>query len=351
MDEAYRVLVVDDDPDVALYTRTVLERRAGCVVKAVGTARAALTAVEEFRPDVVVTDIEMPGMSGLELLSSIRQIRPAIPVVVMTAHVSVDYAVGALQSQANEFLTKPVNSTELVGIVQRLAAEGRARHAATAPRDYVLAVGGHPDDVELGIGGTLAAHRAAGDEVVILSLSRGDEDQDRHAEALRAAEILGARLFLEQLGDDEILGRNAAVAAIASVVAEVRPTIVYTHSIHDRKPVHRAVHEAVIAATRGVQTVACFQSPTSTVDFRPTRFLPIDEHLDRKLELLACYPSGDSRGHLSTDLVLAAARYWSRFGAGGSMVEPLEIIRESADMSAPVRRRVGSERRAAPGSV
>lgn len=331
MVDAYRVLVVDDDADVALYTKTVLERRGGCVVRAVGTAEAARAAATEFRPDVVVTDIEMPGMSGLDLIAALREANPRLPVVVVTAHVSVDYAVGALQSQANEFLTKPVNSSELLTVVQRLAAESRVVPAGPTG-EVVLAVAAHPDDIELGAGGTLTAHRDAGDTIVLLTASRGEGDRTREAQV--AASMLGARLVIESFSDSAIVD-GEAVPVIERVVAEVSPSIVYTHSSHDRQHTHRAVHEATIAATRAVPTVACFQSGSSTVDFRPTRFVPID--LGGKLALLAAY-EGVGRADLDAGLVAATARYWSRFGSADT-VEPFEIIREAGETSMPIRRR------------
>jgi hypothetical protein len=79
-----------------------------------------------------------------------------------------------------------------------------------------------------------------------------------------------------------------------------------------------------------VDTVACYQSPSATIDFRPTRFVRIDDFLEGKLELLQCFPSqAQSRDYLDPDFVAATARYWSRFG-GGTAVEPLEIVRETA---------------------
>lgn len=347
-DEAFRVLVVDDDPDVAMYTRTVLERRAGCEVRELNDPRLVRATVDEFRPDVVVTDIEMPGMTGLELLAMLRAEQPELPVIVMTAHVSVDYALGALRSQADEFLTKPVSAATLTETVLRLAEEGRAKREAARPREYVLAVGAHPDDVEIGVGGILASHRAAGDQVTILTLSRGGKGgspDDRQHESLRSAELLGARLFLEDLVDTEITNTGPTVAIIERVVREVNPTTVYTHSVHDRHQDHRATHEATVVATRAVGTVACFQSPSSTVDFRPTRFVSIDGFTEKKLELLQCFQSqAHIRSYLEPDFVLATARYWSRYG-GGTSVEPLEILRETADMSMPLRKRpVTSER-------
>lgn len=340
MTDAYRVVVVEDDHDVAEYTRTVLEKRGGCVVRVTADPFAARALVAEFKPDVVVTDIEMPGMTGLQLMEQIREEQPDLPIVVMTAHVSVDYAVAALRAQADEFLTKPIGAVELVKVVQRLAADGRASRTANGPREHVLAVGAHPDDVEIGVGGILAAHRAAGDSVTILTLSRGakgGEPDDRQHESLASAELLGARLFLEDLIDTEIVPSGPTVALIEKVVAEVNPTVIYTHSIHDRHQDHRAVHEATLVATRSVRTVACFQSPSSTVDYRPSRFVSIDGFTETKLALIECFRSqAEIRGYLDPEFILATARYWGRYG-GGTSVEPLEIIRETADLSSPVR--------------
>ncbi|GAA0419604.1 response regulator [Leifsonia naganoensis] len=334
--QKYRVVVIEDDPDVAFFMKTVLEKRADAVVTAITDPSRALAAIADFEPDLVLTDIEMPGISGLDLLKELRSQYPGMPVVVMTAHVSVDYAVAALRSQADEFLTKPVASAVLVSIVTRLAEEGRTKRSASR-QQVVLAVGAHPDDVEIGVGGILAAHRDAGNQVVILTLSRGargGDANDRQHESLAAAELLGARLFLEDLEDTHISAADPTVSIIERVVREVEPDIVYTHSAHDRHQDHRAVNAAVSVATRNVRTVCCFQSPSATIDFRPTRFVPIDGFTDAKLALIDCFRSQDLRAYLEHDFVLATARYWSRFG-GGTMCEPLEVMRDTADISIP----------------
>lgn len=342
VDDAYRVLVVDDDPDVAMYTRLVLERRAGCIVESLGDARLARQVVTDFRPDVVVTDIEMPGMTGLELLAQLRADVPGLPVIIMTAHVSVSYAVGAMRSQADEFFTKPVSSADLVSVVTRLAREGRSNRAHADPREMVLAVGAHPDDVEIGVGGTLAAHHAKGDQVTILTLSRGSRGgslDERRAASIRAADLIGAQLIFEDLTDTEIATAGASARIIERVVGEINPSIVYTHTSHDQRQDHRAVHEATIQATRAVETVACYQTPLTTVDFHPTRFMSIEGFQETKLAMLQCFQSQtEARSYLEPEMVLATARYWSRFG-GGALAEPLEVLRDTSDMSITRRKR------------
>jgi CheY-like chemotaxis protein/LmbE family N-acetylglucosaminyl deacetylase len=332
MSEPFRVIVVEDDPDVALYSKTVLERRGECVVVTIADARAVPGVVSDFEPDVLVTDIELPGMSGLDLIAQVRDIRPDLPVIVMTAHASVDYAVTALRNQADEFLTKPVTAAALLGHVTRLGAAARLARESAPARQVVLAIGAHPDDVEVGVGGILAVHRAAGDSVTILTLSRGMRDggiQGAWTESSRSAEVIGARLILE-----DAVGTTHATASpleiIRKVIAEVEPTVLYVHSKNDDNHDHRAVHDAALVAGSKVRTVACYQGTGATVDFRPNRFISIDGHTDAKLEMLACFAGHDDRpGYLEPDFALATARAWSRYGSG-SYTEALEIVRDSA---------------------
>ncbi len=329
-----RVLVVEDDADTAGFIRTVLERRGGMDVVVAPDAMTALAEVAQRAPDVILTDIQMPGMSGLELLGELRARTPGVPVAVMTAFASVDHAVEALRRDADEFLVKPVAAAVLLERVTALAAQGRRRREAARPRDVVLAIGAHPDDVEIGVGATLASHRAAGDTVAVLTLSGGaiggDADVRRH-EALAAAAVIGARLYLHDFEDTRMVAA-ALIPVVEQAVQEVRPTVVYTHSAHDRHQDHRAVHEAVMVATRRVPSLACFQSPSSTVDFRPSRFVPVDGFVEAKLAMLAAFTSQAHRDYMEPDVVRAAARYWSRFGTG-QYAEPLETVRAAAMLS------------------
>lgn len=334
MTEPYRVIVVEDDLDVAEYTKTILENKLGCTVLSFADPRKVRDEFESFAPDVVVTDIEMPGMSGLELIEQLREVDPGIPVIVMTAHASLDYAVTALRNKANEFLTKPVSSTDLVAHVARLADDARAVKARAPKRSIVLAIGAHPDDVEIGVGGTLAAHRAAGDPVTILTLSRGAREggvQTAWDEGSAAAQVIGARVILEDVAENEVR-HEGAVEVIKKAIAEVNPTVIYVHSNNDRHQDHRTVFDATMAAG-ALGSIMCYQSSTATVDFRPNRFVAIDDFTDTKIQMLSCFAlQGDRPRFLEPDFALATARYWSRFSQS-LFCEPLEIIRESAEVN------------------
>ena len=331
MTEPYRVIVVEDDLDVAEYTKTILENKLGCTVLTFSDPRLVRDEFERFAPDVVVTDIEMPGMSGLELIEQLREIQPGIPFIVMTAHASVDYAVTALRNKANEFLTKPVSSADLVAHVTKLADDARVVRLREPKRAIVLAIGAHPDDVEIGVGGTLAAHRDAGDPVTILTLSRGAREGGIRVaweEGTASAHVIGARLLMEDVAENE-LQHETVVTVVKKAIAEVNPTVIYVHSNHDRHQDHRTVFDAVMVAAGDVGAIVCYQSSTSSVDFRPNRFVSVDDFTETKITMLDCFArSGPRPRFLDPDFVLATARYWSRFSTG-SFSEPLEIIRES----------------------
>ena len=331
MNSPIRVMVVEDDRDLAEYARLVLARHAGITVDVVTDGTTAIDRIRKIGTDVLISDIQLPGMTGLELASEARRVDPAMPIAMMTGYPSVDYAVTALRNQIDEFLIKPVSAGQFAATL-RILIDLRKERDAASRNQVVLAIGAHPDDVEIGVGGLLAAHRAAGDAVVILTMSRGARGGDagaRQHESLAAAELIGARLFLEDLQDTKIGPADPTVSIIERVVAEVNPTAAYTHSQNDRHQDHRAVHQAASVATRGVPTFACYQSPSATVDVQPNRFVPIDGFTDPKLAMLACFASQSGlRDYLEPDFVLATARYWSRFG-GGMSCEPLEVVRDT----------------------
>jgi DNA-binding NarL/FixJ family response regulator len=122
-----RVLVVDDSALMRKLIADVL--RSAPELEVVGVARDGAEAIEKtaaLKPDVVTLDVEMPGMTGLELLGALRRVAPDLAVIVMTAHASLDYAMGALRNSADEFLQKPVKPDHLLAIVTALVGKGHA---------------------------------------------------------------------------------------------------------------------------------------------------------------------------------------------------------------------------------
>jgi DNA-binding NtrC family response regulator len=126
------VLIVDDKEMMRDSVGATLQR-AGFDVMTVDGGEAALGAVAARRPEAVVTDMKMPGMTGLELLERIRKIDEDLPVIVMTAFAGVDSAVKAIKLGAFDYITKPFEGDELVIAVKRAIA-----HAKTVRENAVL---------------------------------------------------------------------------------------------------------------------------------------------------------------------------------------------------------------------
>jgi two-component system nitrogen regulation response regulator GlnG len=125
------VWVVDDDESV----RWVLEqalKQAHMFPRAFESGGEFFTALEQGRPDVLITDIRMPDMSGLELMERLARSDPDIPVIVITAHSDLDSAVSAYQGGAFEYLPKPFDIDEAIELVSR-AARQRSRDDGEQP--------------------------------------------------------------------------------------------------------------------------------------------------------------------------------------------------------------------------
>jgi LmbE family N-acetylglucosaminyl deacetylase/CheY-like chemotaxis protein len=331
---AGRILVVEDDPSTRRFVVRALQQ-GGFDVVDVGAVMPALELLASGdRIDALLADIGLPGQSGFDLVDQVKQNRPHLPIALMTADASTDVAVRALRSKVDDFLAKPIAPDQLVQQVRTLVELGR-RHAASVER--VLAVGAHPDDVEIGVGGILLAHHAAGDQVTVMTLSHGSQGGDREeraGEAARAAHLLGADLELCDLEDTHISESNPTVGLIEAVVARIEPTIVYVHTINDLHQDHRNVNRATMVAARRVPSLYCYESPSTTVDFRPARFVSIEGHLDAKLGAIDAYASQVAvRAYLEEELVRATSRYWGRYG-GARYCEPLEVVRERSSGAA-----------------
>jgi two-component system nitrogen regulation response regulator GlnG len=126
------VWIVDDDRSI----RWVFEKalgREGIAYNSFSSAQEALDALRYGPPQVLVSDIRMPGPSGLELLHTVKEKHPAVPVIVMTAHSDLESAVAAFQGGAYEYLPKPFDVDQAVDLIRRALDESQRDAAAAEP--------------------------------------------------------------------------------------------------------------------------------------------------------------------------------------------------------------------------
>ena len=141
-----RILVVDDGKVDQLRAGKLLENRIDVDVVYANNGVEALDLIEQELPDVVLTDMHMPEMDGLELTGEIRQSHPSVPVVLMTAHGSEEMAAEALRLGAASYVPKKHLARDLTDIVVRLLAQKKSdrerqyviEHISRAETEFIL---------------------------------------------------------------------------------------------------------------------------------------------------------------------------------------------------------------------
>ena len=126
-----RILIVDDEPDMRLAVRNVLKLR-GYEIAEAGDGPAALAIARENRPDLVLLDMRLPGMDGIEVLEGLKKIDDTVPVVMITGYGHIQSAVDVMKLGASEYLQKPFENAQLVETVKRFV-QGPVRRPAPKP--------------------------------------------------------------------------------------------------------------------------------------------------------------------------------------------------------------------------
>jgi len=140
---ALRVILVDDHPVVRRGLRQLLtDAFAGAVVHEVGSGREAIATLHTQAWNVMVLDLSLPDGSGLDVLKRVRELRPRLPVLILSVHAADQFARRAIAAGASGYLTKDAADTELVSAVSKLARGGKYFGADVLER---VALGLHPD--------------------------------------------------------------------------------------------------------------------------------------------------------------------------------------------------------------
>jgi LmbE family N-acetylglucosaminyl deacetylase len=179
----------------------------------------------------------------------------------------------------------------------------------------VLAIGAHPDDLELGAAGFLAKLKDSGARVYGLTMTRGEkgtDDPERRAEeARRAAAFLGLDgLTLLDLPDTGLQERIPQMrAVIEGRIQELSATMVLTHTDADVHGDHRAVHAATREAARAVPTVICYEDVSTPREWTPNLYVDIGPYLDDHLRACAFHGSQEHRSYMDPKVIQGRAAH------------------------------------------
>jgi len=187
----------------------------------------------------------------------------------------------------------------------------------------VICIGSHPDDVEMGMGGTILKHTKEGDNVTIVLCTLGGASghhRERKTEAKKAAMILGVNDL--QILDYPVSKLNKPskefVNILRKVILKIKPERVYTHSPCDYHQVHVCVSKSSIKASKEIKQVFFYETISSTTpEFKPNAYVDITKFINKKLHSLHSHNTQSDRFYLSPNVIksLANTRYvWGKVG-------------------------------------
>lgn len=195
----------------------------------------------------------------------------------------------------------------------------------------VMFIGAHPDDIELGAGGTLIKHIKRQDEILYIILSKGERGGDpieREMEVLDVINYLGIKNFKILDFPDTLLNArfNEIKDILENIITEFKPDRIYTHSLNDSHQDHKTTAKAVRIAGRKVSQILSYWSPLLYDNFHPIYFIDISDTFEEKIKILKKYKSQKHKDYLKREIVTSINRYFGYLN-NTQFAEGFEIIK------------------------
>ena len=124
---ADRILVIDDEVDMLMLLRMIIEDNTGYEVETTNNPSEGLKKLAERDYGLVITDLKMPGMDGIELFDELKEIKPGIPVIIITAYGSLETADEAMKKGVVDFITKPFRKDHILFTIKRVLELAKVR--------------------------------------------------------------------------------------------------------------------------------------------------------------------------------------------------------------------------------
>jgi LmbE family N-acetylglucosaminyl deacetylase len=206
----------------------------------------------------------------------------------------------------------------------------------------ILAIGAHPDDIELGCGGLLLKAKRSGHNVYMYTLTRGEASGNplhRTQELIQSSKFIGAKsLWIDNFPDTHLSINSDLIDHIEIFINKAEADLVITHSQYDTHHDHRAVAGSTIEAGRFVPNIMAYEIPL-TKEFRPQTFHDISDVIDEKVSLIRLFKTQKDKVYLKANTIKGLAAYralqsrlnLSNYGVEPTHVEAFEIIKACLD--------------------
>jgi LmbE family N-acetylglucosaminyl deacetylase len=179
--------------------------------------------------------------------------------------------------------------------------------------EVILAVGAHPDDIELGCGGTLSVASKLGKRVIAVFLSKGEHSghpEIRPKESMEALSTLGVKeVYFGDFPDSEIPCSRQAIDFLEAFYMENKPETILTHTVNDIHQDHRQVGWLSVSAFRNAPILLAYETPRVTQSFSPTYFVDISRCVNDKWTALKCHYSQKTKRYITYESMVNLASF------------------------------------------
>ena len=195
----------------------------------------------------------------------------------------------------------------------------------------IIAIGAHPDDIEIGAGGALARHVEKGDKVLMVVMTGGEEGgasvKVRLKELDASAKILGVgETICLGYPDMEVPANSAPIKKLDEIIKKFAPTRAYIPYAREVHQDHRHTSEAGLAACRNLPQILMYEGPSTFPDFKVDYWIDIAEFMDKKLNALSAYVSQGEKDILKIDSI-RSLNHFRGYQARTSYAEGFNIFR------------------------
>jgi len=193
----------------------------------------------------------------------------------------------------------------------------------------VLAVGAHPDDIELGCFGVLTTHHLRGDNIIGVVITDGalsSSPEKRFKESESAAKLIEMKLLFGDFPDGNLKEDSSLVTFLDEIIKKRDVSIMYTHSAHDRHQDHRVVANVSLSASRYLKELYAYETPSVIYPFNPQLFIDVTETFNTKITAIKKHESQSEKTYMRVGAVEGLAKFRAlQCGLHNRLCEAFEI--------------------------